>query len=408
MIDADDLRTAAADDRPDERPVPGLPIMLTLEQGIDDLLALSRLPLYPTPFPTLNDSLGLGGLIAGQVFIIAGGAGAGKTTLILGMANHHAREHGPVLFVTLEMRVGHCIARAAAPHLGCSANALIRGEVSVIAATCGVSPNITFVERCTLPQLEAATAELRRRTGKTPLVVVDYLQLLAAQVLAMMVKPDARLATTDVSSALRTIARKLDAPILAVSSASRGSAAKMRGQKGNDPRTLPPGELIDVAKESGDIEYDAAGIFALHVQPELDIDGCQVGTLTVAKARFGRPCHIAMAYDGEQASWMDRGRVAVRTKTDTVDAGQISVERLNQRTELQARIVVVLSAGPMPKERLREALKANRDALADAVSDLLQTGRLVTTGKGKASRLRLADDLVDRVQQAGARDVHAS
>lgn len=410
----DDIEAMARRDaQADETHAPGFPRLLTLDDAVEDLHAIARLPVYETQFPTLDEALGLGGLISGQVHILAGGAGAGKTSLLLNLANHHAHTHGPVLFATLEMRAGHCVARAAAPHLRVAANSLIRGEVHVVAELTGVSPHITFVERCSLEGLEMAVRHLRARHGRPPLVVIDYLQLLAAQVLAGMERPDARLATTATSATLRVLGRELDAPLLVASSAGRGSAAKLRGggkggpRRGHDPRDLPPGELIDVAKESGDIEFDAAAILALHVADENDCDGNQIGTLTVAKARFGRPCHIAMAFNGERAQWIDRGKVERRKPSDEVDASQLSAERAAALKALQGRIVTLLSVAPLSRDRLRKELKCRREDLVDASAGLLRSGQVREIGKGSATRLRLAEDLMTGADPDRTGDLHA-
>lgn len=413
MTEEQDEITAFADRDAEPKPEPGLPRLLSLDDAVEDLAAIARLPVYPTPFETLNHALGLGGLVAGQVHILAGGAGAGKTSLLLNLANHHAHAHGPVLFATLEMRAGHCVARAAAPHLRVSANALIRGEVSVAAEHTGISPRIVFVERCGLDGLAAAARHIKRLYRRAPLVVIDYLQLLAAQVLAGMERPDPRLATTATSATLRSLGRELDVPILVASSAGRGSAAKLRGggrggpRRGADPRDLPPGELIDVAKESGDIEYDAAAILALHVADERDVDGHQIGTLTAAKMRFGQPCHIAMAFNGEQALWLDRGKVERRKTTDPVDVAQVSAERSAHLRALADKVLTLLSVAPLSRDRLRKELKVRREDVMDASASLIRSGQIVEIGKGSATRFRLADDLVGTSGQGSKGGLHA-
>jgi hypothetical protein len=51
-------------------------------QSLDEIDRLARTPVYETPFEELNEALGFGGLLAGQVYYLAGGTGFGKTSFI--------------------------------------------------------------------------------------------------------------------------------------------------------------------------------------------------------------------------------------------------------------------------------------------------------------------------------------
>lgn len=368
---------------------------MNMVEALADLRAITKLPRFPTPFPTLNGALGLGGHVGGQVLVVAGGTGMGKTTLLLTLAQDYAVHHGPVLFVTLEMRAGHCVARASAPSLRVSANQLLHGEVALELADLPISTNIEFVERCTLGELRETVEDVKRETGRAPLVIIDYLQKLVAQAMVGEQRPDPRLATAAVSATILGIARELEVPIVVASATGRGSAAKLRGtQRGGrrgDPRELPPGEMVDVSREASDVEYDAAALLALHVSDETDVDGHQVATLTVAKSRFGRSMHIAMGYDGAQALWVDKGRVERKKDSDPVNAAQVTGERAAELNALAAAIVSLLELGPMSVDGLRRQLKKRRTDVVAAISRLRTDGTVEEKGQGSSRRLQLVD-----------------
>jgi NADPH-dependent glutamate synthase beta subunit-like oxidoreductase len=235
---------------------------------------------------------------------------------------------------------------------------------------------------------------LRKKYKAPVFVVIDYLQKLAAQVArdlqAQGEKPDLRQATTIASSMLCTIAEEDEATILAVSSGGRSSAAKLRGSRGGrfiDVRDIPPSELVDTAKESGDVEYDAAGLITLSVSDETDADGFQVATMTVAKARYGRVQHIAMAYNGAGGVWHDRGRVE-RKKVEE-ERAELTAERIQLLNKIAADAMEWLARAPLSLEGLRRQMKRSRTDIELAIAPAIQTGAIVRVGAGPKQKLAL-------------------
>jgi hypothetical protein len=197
-----------------------------------------------------------------------------------------------------------------------------------------------------------------------------------------------------VSDALRGIARRRRCPMLVASATGRGSAAKIRGKPGRpggDPRDLPPGELVDVSKDSGDVEYDAQAILVLHVSDEVDCEGYAIATLTAAKCRFGRAQHIAMAYDGARAIWVDRGPVERKKADAGVNADQVSAARLAELDQLGATIVSLLQVAPMSKGLIAKTLKTRKANVVDALYSLRSKGFVTEKGQGSAARVVLTE-----------------
>ncbi|MCX5744444.1 MAG: hypothetical protein NT062_18290 [Proteobacteria bacterium] len=278
--------------------------LITIPQSLEELEHLSRAPIFETPFPTLNEALGFGGLLGTQVYTVAAGTGRGKTTWIATIARYAAHINIPVIVATWEMKPGYFIARSAAGIVGCSSNAILRGEVDMRLVNQAMPYGRYFMlHKPTLLELRRAVAEVTQRFGVAPLVFVDYMQKLASFIAKGMVRPDLRMATSEASESLLEIADESKAAIIAVSSCGRGNNKKLA-----TPRKVEPYELVDVAKESGDVEYDGAGLIVLSLEKENDGED-RVATITVAKARFGREMHIEARYNGARGIWTDLGQV---------------------------------------------------------------------------------------------------
>lgn len=372
--------------------------LITRRDAVNDLRRMQKLPRFPTPFPSLTTALGLDGWMVGQSYVLVGGTGVGKTTFTLDCAAHQARHYGPVLYGSEEMRPGHCLTRAGAGPLGVTSNDLIRGvaEFTDDELEETLPEAFYFTRRVPLAQLRKQVKFLRKKYGKPVFLVVDYLQKLAAQVAKEMQaageKPDLRQATTHASSILCTIAEEDEATVLAVSSGGRSSAAKLRGSRGGrfiDVRDIPPSELVDTAKESGDVEYDAAGLITLSVSSDLDVDNYQVATMTVAKARYGRVQHIAMAYDGERGVWHDRGRVEPRKKDDPERDEQLTAERIASLNEIAVKAFDWLERAPLSFEGLRRNMHKARSDIELALAPFIRDGSIVVAGQGRSRKLKL-------------------
>lgn len=346
-------------------------------------------PRYSTPWPSLTTALGLGGWFAGEVYTLVGGTGAGKTSFALAVARHHALEHGPVIYVSEEMTPGHCLARSSASLLAVPSNAIIRGDIDATdqQLMCGIPARMFLMRRQGLDKIRAAAMHLRDEYGSGPLIVVDYIGKLAAAAMAAMERPDPRLAMTQVSSALCAMAEELGSPMLGLSAGSRASTGKLRGNrngKRGSVRDLPPSELVDTAKESGDVEYDAAGLLTLSVSDEPTCSGGLVATLTVAKARYGALQHIAMEFFGERGEWVDHGRVE---QTSAEDRREADVTGLRDAIAGALR-----SGGPASATTLAKALRRRREDVMTAVTEMAACGLVESCGAGSRTRIKLKED----------------
>lgn len=205
----------------------------------------------------------LGGLQPSDLLILAGRPGMGKTALGTNMAFHAARQYlrdleasaeypsgAPVLFFSLEMAAQQLSARILSEQAELEVWKIRNGRFSETEWEKFV---LTMQELSSLPlyiddtggisiaQIAARARRLKREKN-IGLIIIDYLQL---------VEPSRRhdnrvQEITEVTKGLKTLAKELDVPVLALSQLSRGVDAR------DDKRPV----LSDL-RESGSIEQDA-------------------------------------------------------------------------------------------------------------------------------------------------------
>lgn len=341
--------------------------LIDVDMALKEIEDLATAPVYPTPFPTVNDAIGFGGFIGTQVYTLAAGTGRGKTSFVAHVGSHVAADdHGaPVLLASYEMKPGYFVARRAAGVLGVHSNDILRGNVSHKLVHAAMPHQRLFMlHKPSLGDLRLAVEQLAQKFGKPPLVIVDYLQKLTIEVAKKQQRVDMRLATSEASDTLLDIADKTRAAILSVSSVSR-----QNNRKTANPRKLEPYELVDVAKESGDVEYDGAGLIVLSLSREIEFDE-RVATITLAKTRFGRECHIDARYHGARGDWRDCGEVDVEPDENLEEVADKIIADLHER-------------GPAKNATaIYDRVKGTKSVVMNAVRDLIKADRIVKTSKG--------------------------
>jgi len=208
------------------------------------------------------DSL-LGGLQPSDLLILAGRPGMGKTALGTNMAFHAARTYvqdieagaefprgAPVLFFSLEMAAQQLSARVLAEQTEIEMWKIRNGRFSesewenFVLTTQELSTLPLYIDDTggiSIAQIAARSRRLKREKN-IGLIIIDYLQL---------VEPSRRHENrvqeiTEVTKGLKTLAKELNVPILAVAQLSRGVDSR------DDKRPV----LSDL-RESGSIEQDA-------------------------------------------------------------------------------------------------------------------------------------------------------
>ena len=221
--------------------------LLDVLEHADDTLASGASPgagVWPTGFMPLDELLG-GGLRAGELTLLAGAQGLGKTTFALQVARNVAAAGGNALYLCYEHREQDVLERLLALEMGLHGGpeSLTLARLRALTGSAQQQPG-GLVDRLTrhegglaaLEQVSAYGARLRiatvagRRTGldeltrlvldpaqERPLVVVDYLQKVRAE----HAGSDESERVTEVAEGLKDLALKADVPVLAIAAVDR-------------------------------------------------------------------------------------------------------------------------------------------------------------------------------------------
>lgn len=209
------------------------------------------------------------GLHPGDLVIVAGRPGAGKTAFALQIARRIAAEEGGgtngVGIFSLEMSAEQVIMRWLAnatkiPGLKLRTGKIAPKEVTAMSGAADALRELPlFIDdsgSLNILELRARARrlgrELRRDKKRLSLLVVDYLQLLSAES-GQQRNENRATEIASISRGLKTLAKELEAPVVALSQLSRA------GQ--NRPDKSP--QLSDL-RESGAIEQDADVVLFLH------------------------------------------------------------------------------------------------------------------------------------------------
>ena len=212
----------------------------------------------PTGFRDLDNLLG--GLQKSDLIILAARPGMGKTSFATNIAFHAAREWmrsegksgARVAFFSLEMSAEQLATRMIAEQAEVSGSKIRRGKIEErdIQALIRVSTELErlpmYIDDTGGLSIAQVAARSRRlaRSGGLGMIVVDYLQLLTG---TGGKKNENRVQEiTEITKGLKTLAKELAVPLIALSQLSRGVDAR------DDKRPV----LADL-RESGSIEQDA-------------------------------------------------------------------------------------------------------------------------------------------------------
>ena len=258
----------------------------------------------PSGFKALDELTA--GFQKSNLVVLAARPGMGKTSLALNIATHLAvREQIPVAIFSLEMSREEVTTRLMCTEGRVDSKRLRVGKLSkadwnnltnastrlynapiFVDDSAGVSPI----------EIKAKARRLKARLdGHLGLVVVDYLQLMGGQT-----RVENRVQEiSQISRALKLIARDLDVPVLAISQLSR--AVEQR----TDKRPV----LSDL-RESGSIEQDADLVMFVYRDDYYDDSSDDKGTaeLILAKHRNGPIDKIRLAYIGRYTKFDNLAR----------------------------------------------------------------------------------------------------
>jgi replicative DNA helicase len=238
------------------------------------------------------------GLQAGDLVVIAARPSMGKTALALNIAEHVAVDNGlPVAIFSMEMsstqlamRMLGSIARVDQHKMRTGRlNDKEWGDLSDAMAKLHETP--LFIDEggaLTALEVRARARRLKRQYSKLGLIVIDYLQLMAAT------SQGENRATeiSEISRSLKAMAKELDVPVVALSQLNR--AVDQR------PDRRP---VMSDLRESGAIEQDADVILFIYrevvYKPDLPEDQRGLAEVIIGKQRNGPIGTIKLTFLGQ-------------------------------------------------------------------------------------------------------------
>lgn len=282
------------------------PVKDTLGEAFERIEKLhqgeGRLRGTPTGFSDLDNHLA--GLQKSDLIILAARPSTGKTSLALDIARHvGAKAKLPIGIFSLEMSRHDIIDRFIAADAGIDLWRLRTGRLhsegtgndfeKLQEAITSLSEAPIYIDdSATLNVMQMRTMARRLKTEHKDLslLVVDYLQLISPKNSRDPVVQQ----VTEISRALKGLARELEVPILALSQLSRAVESR--------PDMVP--RLSDL-RESGSIEQDADVVMFIHREDRVkrDTEKTNIASIMIAKHRNGPIGQVELYFNESQASF---------------------------------------------------------------------------------------------------------
>jgi replicative DNA helicase len=197
-------------------------------------------------------------MLPGELILVGGRPGNGKTALALSIAMNVARSGKRVAIFSLEMSKAQLTRRALAMASQVNVHALLKGDLNggawkqFVKAAGDISSYQLLIDDwngLTPQQMQSSIRNLQNGYGKVDLVILDYVQL--------MTDEDERANRVQqisaISRALKVIANTYNIPVVAISSLSR--AVEQRDNKR---------PVLSDLRDSGQLEFDADKVFFIY------------------------------------------------------------------------------------------------------------------------------------------------
>ena len=253
----------------------------------------------------------LTGLHGGELIVIAARPGMGKTAFVLNIAHHIAiREKTGVAIFNLEMTAEQLVTRIMAVDSMVESGHMKTGDINdtewgkLLESTQNLNTAPLYIDdnsSITIAELRTKCRKLKQ-TKDIGLIVIDYLQLMNSTG-----KVESRqLFIADVSRALKSLAKELNVPIIALSQLNRAV----------DTRTDHRPTLADL-RESGAIEQDADVVMFIYRDDEYNKESEKPGVaeIIVAKQRNGSTGTVELAWIGKYTKFANLSYEAASTSS---------------------------------------------------------------------------------------------
>lgn len=257
----------------------------------------------------------------GDLIIVAGRPGMGKTTWALNIATNNILAGKTVLIFSLEMTNEQLIKKIISSESGLSMNSLLTGNL-----TADQWNKFNTIEdqlsKTNLYVYDKSPITIETLINKTKaiqaikdvdLIVVDYLQLLMTSNKAPSNSDSRAASMTYISNLLKGLAKDVGCPLISLSQLNRGVEAR------TDKRPV----LSDL-RDSGSIEQDADMVIMLYRQEYYDSLDTGLAEVIIRKNRLGETGDFELAFDGARSKFLDAEDAAFgEGKKQRIDYGVI-------------------------------------------------------------------------------------
>jgi replicative DNA helicase len=289
----------------DDRQKKFRPIAEILDQETDKLhrLSIAKTPLTGTPsgFKDLDELTG--GFQPGNLVIIAARPSMGKSALVTNMAENAVIDGHAVALFSLEMSESELAQRFVASQARIRGEELRKGRVAenrwqkILAACQRLSGAPLWVDDSSDTGVLEVRAKARRLHHQLPgglgLIIIDYLQLMRHEG-----RVESRVEQVgQISRGLKSLARELNVPVIALSQLSRAVE-----QRGGEKKPI----LSDL-RESGQIEQDADLVMFIYREEYYDKESERPGEadIIIAKHRNGPVGDVVLSFQKEYPKFMN-------------------------------------------------------------------------------------------------------
>ncbi len=242
-----------------------------------------------------------GGLHGGELILIAGRPGMGKSSLAMNIAEHISISgNKTVAIFNLEMPKEQIVRRILCSQALVDSNKMLTGDFSAddwqrigrILDKIDASPMyIDDSASVTVSEIRAKCRRLKQTRGLS-LIVIDYLQLMQSGGRV----ESRQLEVADISRSLKVLAKELNVPVIALSQLSRAVESR------KDRRPM----LSDI-RESGSIEQDCDIVMFLYRDDYYnpDTEEKNVAECIIAKHRSGEPGKVKLGWQGRYTKFVN-------------------------------------------------------------------------------------------------------
>ena len=274
-------------------------LLSAYQEMVENALNKGSLTGVPTGFDELNRRTG--GFHGGELIIIAGRPGMGKSSFAVNIAEHAAISEGiPVAIFNLEMSKSMIVNRILCSQALVDSSKVRLGNFtgedwqqlgSVIDRVAASPIYIDDTASITVSEIRAKCRRLKQ-IKNLGMVIIDYLQLMQSSGRA----DNRQQEISDISRSLKVLAKELNIPVIALSQLARSCETR------SDKRPM----LSDL-RESGAIEQDADIVMFLYRDEyyNKDSEDKNIAECIIAKQRSGETGMFKIGWQGRYTKFVN-------------------------------------------------------------------------------------------------------